>query len=32
MTAYLTRMLKRQKIKIITGVAVTEVDPATGSG
>ena len=27
MTAYLTRMLKRQKIKIITGVAVTEVEP-----
>jgi dihydrolipoamide dehydrogenase len=27
MTAYLTRMLKRQKINIITGVAVTEVDP-----
>lgn len=27
MTAYLTRMLKRQKIKIITGVTVTEVEP-----
>jgi dihydrolipoamide dehydrogenase len=27
MTVYLTRMLKRQKIKIITGVAVTEVEP-----
>lgn len=27
MTAYLTRMLKRQKVKIITGVAVTEVEP-----
>lgn len=26
MTAYLTRMLKRQKIKIITGVTVTEVE------
>lgn len=27
MTAYLTRMLKRHRIKIITGVTVTEVEP-----
>lgn len=27
MAAYLTRMLKRQKVKIITGVSVTEVEP-----
>lgn len=27
MVAYLTRMLKRQKVKIITGISVTEVEP-----